>query len=451
MLRPLSLLTLLLAGHACAADSFMLSNPEHTAVAMVERYPLQSPASFNIPYDGEFKAAFPGGFPFAPGSGLALKKIDKDGSLIFWAISDRGPNGDAPKVAQGDKKLASKVFPASAFVPQLVEIRVSLADKATVIRSQPLHFDKEPASGLPLPAGTTGSTGEVALSDTLTTLAPSPRGIDPEGVSVDKEGKLWLADEYGPFLLQVDPATGQILQQLAPGKGLPDVLASRQPNRGFEGVAVAPNGKVYAVVQSTLDLNKETRSTAGLIRMVEYDPGTGQSRMFAYPLDPVYKKNGDAKLGDLVAIDNTRFLTIEQGKGADKKMRNVLYVLDIAGADDLGSKKLADGREFEYASKDELAGLKLIRKQRIADLRELGWQAEKAEGLALVEGRIAVINDNDFGLKAEIDGASSKDAEDAVLVDGKLAQGRYVLKPNQDSTELWLLHLKQGLSSYFPR
>lgn len=451
MLRIHAIPALLLASAFSQAAPFALTNPEHTTVAMVERYPLQSPASFNIPYSGEFKAAFPAGFPFAPGSGLALKKIEKDGSLVFWAVSDRGPNGDAPKVQQGEKKLASKVFPAPAFVPQLAEIRVNLAESATVIRSQPLQFGTEAASGLPLPAGTTGSTGEVALSDTLATLAPSPRGIDPEGVSVDKEGKLWLADEYGPFLMRVDPANGQILQQLAPGKGLPAVLASRQPNRGFEGVAVAPNGKVYAIVQSTLDINKETKAAAGLIRVVEYDPANGQTRMFAYPIDPVYKKNGDAKLGDLVAIDNTHFLTIEQGKGADKKMRNVLYVIDIAGADDLGEKKLADGREFEYAGKDELAGLKMIRKQRIADLRELGWEAEKAEGLALVEGRIALINDNDFGLKAEIDGAASKDPEDGVVVDGKLAEGRYVLKANKESTELWLLHLKQNLSSYFPR
>ncbi|WP_051279711.1 esterase-like activity of phytase family protein [Chitinilyticum aquatile] len=451
MLRPFALPVLLLASAFAQAAPYALNNPDHAAVSIVERYELQSPARFSIPYNGEFRSAFPGGFPFAPGSGLALKKIDKDGSLVFWAVSDRGPNGDAPRVQQGDKKLAGKVFPAPAFVPQLAEIRVSLAERATVTQSQPLRFGNDMASGLPLPAGTTGSTGEVALGDTLTTLAPSQRGIDPEGVSVDKGGKLWVSDEYGPFIMRVDPASGQILQQLAPGKGLPEVLANRQPNRGFEGVAVAPNGKVYAIVQSTLDINRETRATAGLIRVMEYDPANGQTRMFAYPIDPVYKKNGDAKMGDLVAIDNTRFLTIEQGKGADKKMRNVLYVIDIAGADDLGSKKLADGRDYEYAGKEELAGLKMIRKQRIVDLRELGWEAEKAEGLALVEGRIALINDNDFGLKAGIEGAASKDAEDGLVVDGKLAEGSYVLKANKEATELWLLHLKQNLSSYFPR
>ncbi|WP_051305053.1 esterase-like activity of phytase family protein [Chitinilyticum litopenaei] len=451
MRRHLFALPLLLSPLAAFAAPYALDTPAHPVVSVVERYELQSPPALNVPYQGEFSSEFPQGFPFAPGSGLALKKIDKDGALVFWAVGDRGPNGDAPKVNAGEKQRSGKVFPTPDYVPRLAEIRVSLAERASVTASQAISYEGKPASGLPLPDGTTGATGEAALSDRLALLGNSPLGIDPEGVSPDKEGKLWVSDEYGPFIARIDPSSGAVLKQLAPGKGLPEVLAARYPNRGFEGVAVAPNGKVYAIMQSTLDINRETRHQAAFVRVVEYDPGSGATRMFAYPIDSGYKKNGDAKLGDLVAIDNTRFLTVEQGKGADKVMRNVLYVIDLAGADDLGEKKLADGREFEYAKAEELAGLKTVRKQRVLDLRELGWQAEKAEGLALVEGRIAVINDNDFGLKAEISGAASKDAEDGLIIDGKLQEGRYALKANREATTLWLLHLKQPLSSFFPR
>lgn len=42
----------------------------------------------------------------------------------------------------------------------------------------------------------------------------------------------------------------------------------------------------------------------------------------------------------------------------------------------------------------------MIRKQKVVDLRDIGWVAEKAEGLALIDGGLAVINDNDFRLSA---------------------------------------------------
>ncbi|KAF0814355.1 hypothetical protein IGB42_01256 [Andreprevotia sp. IGB-42] len=443
----------LIAGGAQAAKPYSIKPVEHAAVAMVERYELQVPASENVAYSGAFKSAFPAGFPYAPGSGLAFRKVDKDGSLIFWGVGDRGPNGDAPKVRAADKSSIAKVFPSPDYAPRLAEIRVQLADRVSVVRSLPLLIDGEKASGLPLTPGSTGATGEVALSDTLGMLGYNARGIDPEGLALDKAGNLWLVDEYGPFLAYVETATGKVSKKLAPGAGLPDILRYRQPNRGFEGVAVTPNGKVYAMVQSTLDVNGETRNLARFTRIVELDPASGATRQFAYPIDAdVYKKTGDAKLGDIVAIDDTHLLLIEQGKGADKKLRNVLYVIDIAGADDISERKTADGKALEYAKADELAAVKLIRKQRVLDLRELGWQPEKSEGLALFEGGIAVINDNDFGLKASVEGGSEKDPEDNTVEGSKLiGGGNYVLKASQEPTELWLLHLKQPLKAYFPK
>ncbi|MBM9888860.1 MULTISPECIES: esterase-like activity of phytase family protein [Deefgea] len=438
----------LLASVVHAAPAFELQTSEHPAIASIERYAVQTPSKENINYNGQFISVFPKGFGFAPGSGLALKKMDKDGTLYFWATGDRGPNADAPKVLEGEKKREAKIFLAPDYAPRFAEIKVTRKQSADVISSKPFLIDGELASGLPLPKGTVGSTGEVALTDGLKTLNANTRGIDPEGIVADKNGKLWVVDEYGPFLMHVDAASGKVLKQLAPGAGLPEVLKHRQPNRGFEAVAVTPNGKVYAMLQSTLNIDGETKSTAQFIRLVEFDPSTGATRMLAYPLDvDAYKKTGDAKIGDLVAIDNTRFALIEQGKGKDKKLRNVLYVIDIAGADNLVA---IDGKEPEFASKDALANVKMIRKQRVLDLRELGWTAEKAEGLALFENGIAVMNDNDFGLKSEL--ASGKDVDDLLIKDGQLPDGdRLVVAPSAETTDLWLLNLKQPLKNYFPK
>ena len=456
------LLPLVLLTSACAAvgDSanmepsrFELAEVRHPAVSVVERYEVAVPLREALGYAGVHAAAFPKGLPFAPGSGLALKQADQDGNLVFWALGDRGPNGDSPKVQVSGRKTDSKVFMTPDFVPRLAEIRLQRKRGAEVVRSFPLSHDSQPMSGLPLPPGQTGATGEIPLADTLATLPYSARGIDPEGVAVGKDGTLWIVDEYGPFLAQVDPQTGKILRKLAPGSGLPAEIAARQPNRGFEGVAVTPNGKVYAAVQSTLDIDGKTKGSALFTRIVELDPKSGAVRQLAYPIDvAAYKKSGDAKLGDLVAVSDTRLLLIEQGKDKQGTMRNIIYAIDISGADDVGARRSKDGKALEYAGAAELQAVKLIRKQKILDLREIGWTAEKAEGLALIDGGLAVINDNDFGLTTTVDGDKGDDAGAYTIDAGRLShRGRLVVKANNEATQLWLLHLKQPLATFFPK
>lgn len=456
------LLPVVLLVSACAAvgdpafmepPRFELASVQHPAVGAVERYEVAIPVSEALSYSGVHSGAFPKGLPFAPGSGLALKKIEQDGSLVFWSLGDRGPNGDSPKVMGNGKNIDSKVFMTPDFVPRLAEIRVLRNQRAEVARTYPLGHGNRPMSGLPLPPGQTGATGEIPLADTLVALPFSADGIDPEGVAVDKDGKLWIVDEYGPFLALVDPQTGRILRKLAPGSGLPAEIGARQPNRGFEGVAVTPNGKVYAAVQSTLDIDGKTKGTALFTRIVELDPRSGAVRQLAYPIDvDAYKKAGDAKLGDLVAVSDTQLLLIEQGKDKRGNMRNIIYAIEIAGADDIGPKRGKNGEALEYAEAAEIETVKLIRKQKVLDLRDIGWTAEKAEGLALIEGGIAVINDNDFGLTTTVDGDKGDDVGSYTVDAGRLSdRGRLTVKANNESTQLWLLHLKQPLSTFFPR
>lgn len=456
ILLPIALLLAARVGVAVAADvapsRFERVSVQHPVVSTVERYEVAISAREALGYKGAYAAEFPLGLPFAPGSGLALKSVEKDGSLVFWSLGDRGPNGDSPKVIVDGRKSDSKIFLTPDFVPRLAEIRVDRSQGASVVRTLALSHDGQPMSGLPLPPGQTGSTGETPLDDRLATLPFSTQGIDPEGVAVDAQGKLWIVDEYGPFLAQVDAQSGVILRKLAPGSGLPVEVAARQPNRGFEGVAVTPSGKVYAAVQSTLDIDGKTKATARFTRIVELDPQNGAVRQLAYPIDvDAYKKAGDAKLGDLVALSDTQLLLIEQGKDKRGTMRNVIYAIDISAAEDVGAKRTRDGKAMEYAGADEIATLDMIRKQKILDLREIGWTAEKAEGLALIDGGVAVINDNDFGLSTEVSGEEGAESGRYTIDAGRLSKnGRLDVKANGEATQLWLLHLKQPLGTYFP-
>lgn len=486
-LRPIAAVLAVLSAPLFAAP-VEIAAVEHPVVATVERYIVDLPEREAIPYAGPFRAAFPRGLPAAYGSGLRFKGYEADASLSFWALTDRGPNGDSPRYAAGGKTLSSKVFLAPDFTPRIGVINVQLADSARLASSLPLRQDGKPISGRPLPLESSGSSQEMPLSDALKPLKFDDFGLDPEGIDVDRQGRLWIVDEYGPVLAQVDAQTGEILQQYLPGAGLPAILAERQPNRGFEGVAVTPAGKVVAAVQSTLDVKRETRAGARFIRLVELDPASGATRMFAYPLDvDDYKRAGDAKLGDIVAIDETRFLLIEQGKDKNKRMRNIVYLVDLAGAQDLSGLTLPDGRALEYGDAQALAalqaggtvagssnivsagapsGLRMARKTRLFDLRELGWTPEKAEGLAIVAEpgkgadatQLAFVNDNDFGLKGRV--GKDGDPEDyAIDAEGKLQDGKgkpvdaaYAIEAGEErDTQLWMVHLKRPLKDFFPK
>lgn len=380
----------------------------------VERYSIELPVDAQIAYQGKFAKAFPNGIPTGLGSGLAFAGKQHDGSLLFYSVTDRGPNGDSPLWFNGTAMSPTKVFLAPQFTPKMMQVRVA-DGKAIASHAVSLNDQQGNINGLPLPVGLIGSTSETALSDDLKPIAEhSDRGLDTEGLVSDGKDGFWLCDEYGPFLIHVD-AHGKVLAKYGPSAdqnekaiatGLPNILKWRQPNRGFEGIARLPSGKIIAAIQSTLDVDGKTAKKATFIRLLELDPATGATRMYAYPYDgDAYKKSSDAKIGDLVALDEQRLLIIEQGKGADKKMRNLVYMIDLKNASDLTDKQF-EHKALEFAPDRaalEKMNIHFVTKQLIVDLREHGWHAEKAEGLTIVDNQtIAVASDNDFGLSIKV-------------------------------------------------
>lgn len=434
----------------------------------VQKYTVEAPQSTNIPAPASLAKAFPNGFPLGLGSGVVFAGKDADGSIVLYAVGDRGPNADAPDYvpAPGAKPEPAKIFPAPGYTPSLAKLRVK-DGKVEVLAITPLlTADGKPISGRPLPKGSVGSTGETPLAADLSVLPTDTNGLDTEGIAVAPNGSLWLCDEYGPFLVHVDAATGKILKKYGPGQGLPEIVAKRQPNRGFEGVAVTKDGKVFAAVQSILDVDGKVKaSKAPFIRIVELNPATGKTRMFGYPLDTdAYKKNADAKLGDLTAISPTKLLTVEQGKGVDKKMRNIVYAIDLSQATDLTGKTAPDGKPLETVSDPaalEKLGVKLAKKTKVADLRALGWTAEKAEGLSIAPDHKTLIltSDNDFGMTikpnnpvADKDGKPVKKPGDYQLApggqlshDGQPVPTTFVITPTTEKTDLWVLTLPEAV------
>jgi len=425
-----------------------------------ERFVVSFPEGSHINYSGAFASAFPNGLPVGIGSGLLFTGKQGD-ALTFATVTDRGPNADAPKVGQNE----AKIFVTPDFAPQLMSIRVENG-KAEATNVRPLHDDKGNINGLPLQSGVIGSTNEVALSDTLKTLTGDNRGLDTEGITPDGKGGFWLCDEYGPFIVNVD-GKGKILAIHGPqaldgeksiAGGLPNIIKWRQPNRGFEGITRMPDGRIIAAVQSTLDIDGKSKKKALFTRLVSFDPATGKTAMYGYPIDDVYDKNSDAKIGDIVALDDQHILLIEQGGDKNDVMRNNIYKVDLSQASDLSAfDKPGEYPEFDSADQLATRGITLARKTLAVDLRKLGWQLEKAEGLALIDSNtLAVANDNDFGVKTVIqqpvDGKKLKDYRvndpGKLTVDDKVVATTIDIKPLEKpeaDSELWVVTLPEPL------
>jgi hypothetical protein len=241
------------------------------------------------------------------------------------------------------------------------------------------------------------------------------------------------------------------------------VLKYRQANRGFEALTIAPNGLVYAAVQSTLDIDGKTKNTAQFIRIVELNPVTGGVRMFAYPFDKdAYAKNKNAKIGDMYAVANKKIVLIEQGSGKTGA-RTLLYLLDLSQATDI-SRFQAAGQELEFVEDlSDISGLQLITKQKVLDLREYGWTADKCEGLAVLNDKrtLAVTSDNDFGLTMEVTDSLNEGKTEIEMYQftpgkgytyhGKPAQPKFKaipLCPEASKNQLWLIKLPQVLDEF---
>ncbi|MBW7570072.1 esterase-like activity of phytase family protein [Succinivibrio faecicola] len=357
-----------------------------------------------VKYSGSNKS-LKNGFKTGFGSSLTYYKMGDHGELYFYGLTDRGPNGDAPNFkAKDGSESASKFFLAPDFTPQIGLIRVE-KNKATIEKVITLKDqNSNKISGLPIPKGKIGTTNEVGLTDSLEILPFDNKGLDPEGITIDKDGNFYICDEYGPFVIKYSK-DGKELNRFYPGNGLPEILKYRIENRGCEGISITPSGELAVLEQSVLEIKrdgKKSSPTAKFTRVVLTDPNTGKFRTYAYPIDAdEYKKTKDAKLGDILALSDTEFLIIEQGKDKNKKMRNLIYKVDFSNATDI-TDFYKDGFEPEFYQ--DSADIVIGEKTLVADLRALGYVHEKAEGLALLDDRqtLVVINDNDFGLDVKI-------------------------------------------------
>ena len=155
--------------------------------------------------------------------------------------------------------------------------------------------------------------------------------LDPEGIQPVGDG-YWIGDEFGPYLIRVD-ATGRVTDffETDPGglliqspdhhrlhlQGAPDEAAptfNLRRSRGFEGLALAPDGTtLLAMLEGQLyDHETGTYETLGdrpVLRILAFDTTGGgwAPEIRYYPLEDAAHAIGDFNL-----IDERRALVIER-------------------------------------------------------------------------------------------------------------------------------------------
>lgn len=255
-----------------------------------------------------------------------------------------------------------------------------------------------------------GNTGSYNRED-----QKSGRRLDPEGVRRSPRGTLWISEEYGPWIDEFS-MDGVHLRRIAPparfqiatpdgdpARELPPHNArGRQPNRGFEGLAISEDGsRLWAILQGPLiqdgALGMENERIGRNVRVLEVHPESGATREFVYTMN-----SAAAGISEVLSFEDRTLLVLERdGRAGEKARFRGVFAADFEGASDVSAIESLPSTGLP----EDVAPL---RKRRILDFLDPAHRLsgpdmpEKIEGLCfgpdLPDGRklLIVTSDNDL-------------------------------------------------------
>jgi len=318
----------------------------------------------------------------------------------WWALSDRGPGGGTLHYDTRIHQFKIDVIPATGEISNFQIL------KTLVFRRGGSTLD--------------GFAPEIA--------GPLGLAFDPEGIVVNpRTGHLLVSDEYGPSLLEINRA-GQVVRRYAtPANLVPRNAATgvanyasdqgntagKRTNRGFEGLAISPDGRTaYAMLQSAM--LDEGGSGGTLNRIVAFDTRTARPlAQYAYPMEGSSQGRG---ISALVAINDHEFLVLERNnRGLGVPDANLVspnkkvFRISLAGATDVSAINLSMAPVGSYVKVAkvttpwlDLAVADTLNHPTLAALG--GISPEKWEGLTvgplLSDGSYLVLagTDNDYSV-----------------------------------------------------
>jgi hypothetical protein len=216
--------------------------------------------------------------------------------------------------------------------------------------------------------------------------------FDIESFRAAHDGTLWFGDEFGPFLIHTD-ATGVVLEAPYP---LPGVRSPQNPflggatpnlpgSRGFEGMAILPNGKMlYPMLEGSLTTDADQHRL--IINEFDIESRAYTGRQWFYRLEAA--TGTGQSIGDFTAVSDRVFLVIERDnfQGAAALFKKI-FVVSLDEVD-------ANG----FLVKQEVADLLNLRDPyRLASHGTFRFPFQTIEAVVpLSQRELGVLNDNNY-------------------------------------------------------
>lgn len=239
---------------------------------------------------------------------------------------------------------------------------------------------------------------------------------DTEGIRVAPDGTVWTSDEYGPYVDHFNQ-NGGLIESLAipdaflithPANTLTEEMqnnnSGRYTNKGAEGLAISPDGKVLVVaIQSSLIQDGGAKGKYSRLLVYDLTNSKKAPKQFMYPLD-----SAKTAISEILAVNDHQFLVDERdGVGGPKGVK-LLYLIDFKQTEAPSDVAAVASLPVD----DNLSGRVPLHKQLFADIGGILNAAgafttpaglpDKIEGYAfgpdLPDGRhlLLATNDNDY-------------------------------------------------------
>ncbi len=344
------------------------------AVLPVETY-APGPASGTLLTPGVVNGiTFP--LPSQPVQGFS-SLIDGRGPGEYLAMPDNGFGG----------KATSKDFLIRAYYIR-PDFRTATGGTGTVAVGDYLSF-RDPA----------GVIGFPIVNDTTTDRLLTGGDIDPESLQRDRNGDLWVGDEFGPWILHFN-ADGVLLDRPfeIPGVRSPNNpwlngQPSTHPNsRGFESMAISPDGRyLYAALEGAVVADPDQSRRRVYQFSITDKSLTGRTWQYRTTL-PKYM------LADMAAVDEHRLVLIERdgGLGVNAVFRRVSLVdlREVSPDGYLAARTVVD---LTAIPDPDLISLPPIHPGDVALGDPFGVACESVEALHPIDGnRLLIGCDNNF-------------------------------------------------------
>jgi len=376
---------------------------------------------------------YPGGktADLTVGLGSGAYRHKNDPANIITVVADRGPNFTCKQakkiIGEASEKPCAEIkkgrwYPVPDYTPSIYKL-VLKEDMTFAIKDVISLKDRDgnPVDGMLNPL--TVATTENPIDLDGKPLKHNPNAVDAEGIVKLSDGSYWIGEEMGPSLMHV-ASDGRILKRLVPADtekdyadanmdvvgALPAILAKRQANRGIESVALSPDEKfLYIIMQNPLaNPDKKTYLAAKNTRILKLETATQKilgeyvyqlDDPQSFKLDPSKKQNAP-RISEMLALGTDHLLVLERTNGTTK-----LHEISLDGASNIfGSAwdDLATSPSLEASNDLSKTDIKAVTKTLRFDSADFEDIPTKLEGIAILgNGDVALINDNDFGIKGD--------------------------------------------------